>query len=55
VKMSFAINGIAVGVKMIEVKTPFRKRFIVKNPKKIKWWKTLAVKNPSIRIKELGG
>ena len=40
---------------MIRVMTPFGGKFIVKNPKKIKWWKTLA-SNPyhkRIIIKEV--
>jgi len=39
--------------KMIEVTTPFRGKFKVKDKKKIKWWKRLAIKNPSIIIKEV--
>ena len=37
---------------MIQVTTPFRGKFIVKDPKKIKWWKTLA-KRMDFKIKEI--
>ena len=38
---------------MIRVTTPFRGKFIVKGPEKIKWWTNLAKKNSSIKIKEM--
>ncbi len=40
---------------MIQVTTPFRGKFIVKDPKKIKWWKTLASHSyhAGIKIKEM--
>ena len=38
---------------MIRVKTSFKGTFIVKDPKKIEYYKKLAEKNPNIIIKEM--
>jgi len=37
---------------MIEVNTPFQGMFIVKDPKKIEWWKKLAERNTGVIIKD---